>query len=324
MAELGRTGTDAKELEGRPGEDENKSRPREFFWDSVVLFVLSSVVGLAAIDAITEFIRGSDVRCYIPNGLNGTDVSMEYINTFCSGSLPPTQFFPAFILVSGVVIAIPHYLWLNHYGGNFEFFFTLAARLDRLREESGEYSMANHLIVQQADAAFATYNQNTIFYVYTAKLFLQWVFSLASFFTAAAYFTNFEENFICPQRAQDISNPYWPFNEQAMCVFTSLRLIWLIRFAYLVLLALVILGLLWALLWCFSTHTSELGSKDVAKFAFESGLAPQYFVPKLPVPRHFRGLIKFLHRYVTSIPWFSKNGPCIKTDLDFMVMKLYR
>ena len=54
--------------------------------------------------------------------------------------------------------------------------------------------------------------------------------------------------------------------------------------ADLILLALAILCLTWSLVWCISTHSTELGHKSVATFVFQSGLASRYFVPKFPVP----------------------------------------
>ncbi len=324
VLKLPTVGTDAKDLEGKTQEETSAFAPREFFWDSIVLFVLSAILGLTAIDVITEFVRGSGVECYVPGGLpdDGRDNNYDYINSFCSRSLPPTEFFPVFIVVSGVLVAIPHYLWLNHYGGNFEFFFSLASTLQRLKDDKkGEYSEHNHLIVQQLETAFATYKRNTIFLVYVGKLGLQWLFSVVGLGIAVAYFTDFDETFHCPK---NVTNAFWPLETQAICVFTSLRLLWLIRFAYILLLTLVILGLSWALFWCFCTHASELTSHEAAQFAFYSGLAPEYYVAKLPVPKCCKSLRKLLLKFVTTVPWFSLGGPRIRTDLDFMVMKLYR
>ena len=107
----GTGGSDAKQLEGRPEGEEGKFLPREFFWDSVALNVVSAIVGLAAIDVVTEFIRGSSVACYAPDGVTISEKQEEYINSFCSSSLPMTEYFPAFIVIHGILIAIPHYLW---------------------------------------------------------------------------------------------------------------------------------------------------------------------------------------------------------------------
>jgi hypothetical protein len=118
------SGVNVKDLEGRKDSDGEGGTltPRDFFWDSVALFVISAIVGLTVLDVITEFVRGSNVECYLPEGIG--EVSQEYINTFCSGNLPFTQYFLVYMIITGALIAIPHYLWLNHYRGNFEFFFS--------------------------------------------------------------------------------------------------------------------------------------------------------------------------------------------------------
>ena len=305
-----------KDLEGRPRGEDGKNQPREFFWDSIVLYVVFSIIGLTVVDVISEYVRGSSVQCFTDLDNGATN---EYVNNLCSSSVSVSEYFPVFMIVHGVLIGIPHYLWLNHYGGCFEFFFQLTSSMDRLRDyKTGEYSENNYLTVEQLVAAFATYKRNWIYRLYVAKLILQWFLTVAGFIVAIVYFTDFNDNFLCPRMLNDtLDITVWPLpNQQVNCIFTSLRLIELIRVADLVLLAIVLLGLTWSLIWCASTHSSELGTKDVAKFSFQSGLSPKYYIPKLPI---------FVHKYIDSIPWpFSLHGPRIKTDLDFMVMKLFR
>ena len=326
-------GADPKGLEGRPqgeeeGEGDGRIKPREFFWDSITLYVVYSVIGLTAIDVVTEFIRGTGVQCFLRGNQSLGDLDLQdYVNDFCSSALPNTEFFPTFTIVHGILIAIPHYLWLNHFGGSFDFFFQLASSLERLRDEkSGQYPDKNFVITEQLEGAFSTYKQNSIYRLYLVKLLLQWVFTVAGFVVAIVYFTNFDANFICPQTAEEaINNGAWPLTgERVMCVFTSLRLLELIRVADLILLALAILCLTWSLIWCTSTHSTELGHTSVAIFIFQSGLASRYFVPKFPVPRCLKFLRKYIHNLFTSIPWLALHGPRIKTDLDFMMMKLFR
>lgn len=326
-------GADPKGLEGRPqgeeeGEGDGRIKPREFFWDSITLYVVYSIIGLTAIDVVTEFIRGTGVQCFSRGNQSLGDLDLQdYVNDFCSSALPNTEFFPTFTIVHGILIAIPHYLWLNHFGGSFDFFFQLASSLERLREEkSGQYPDKNFVTAEQLEGAFSTYKQNSIYHLYLVKLLLQWVFTVAGFIVAIAYFTNFDANFICPQTAEEaLNNGAWPLTgERVMCVFTSLRLLELIRVADLILLALAILCLTWSLIWCTSTHSTELGHSSVAIFIFQSGLASRYFVPKFPVPRCLKFLRKYIHKLFTSIPWLAFHGPRIKTDLDFMMMKLFR
>ena len=313
-------GTDPQKLEGK-GDD--SSKPREFFWDSVSLYVVGIIIALAAIDALTEFLRGSSVACFSPRGEEVTEAQENYINNFCASSLPMTEYFPVFIVVHGILIAIPHYLWLNHYGGNFEFFFSQAQEMDRTRnEDSGEYSAKNRIIVQQLTLAFTTYKQNWMFILYVAKLLVQTIITLAGFIAAILYFDNFDEVFLCP-RSLNASDTFWPFDNQVQCVFTSLRLFAAIRLADLILLVLLILCLVWSLIWCASTHSTELGTDAVALFSFHTGMSPEHHVPKFPLGWCCRPAKRFLRRFFKSIPWFGP-GPKIYTNLDFLVLKLFR
>ena len=64
MAGLGGV-PDVKELEGRKeGENRPSVQSRDFFWDSITLVVVGTVFGLTAAEAVAEFIRGADVRCF--------------------------------------------------------------------------------------------------------------------------------------------------------------------------------------------------------------------------------------------------------------------
>lgn len=304
--------TDPSQLGGST-EEGDTTKPREFFWDSVVLYLVSVILALSAVDVITEFIRGSGVVCDSPDGS-----SSEYINNFCASSLPVTEFIPAFIFIHGLLIAIPHYLWSAHYGGYFDYFFSTVSSLERLREEdTGEFPVKNRNIIRQLESAFSTYGRNFVLYLYIGKLLLQFVIALASFILSIVFFTEFDVVFPCPGNTSD---PLWPLNESVNCVFTSLKLLYWIRWLDVFLITLVVLSILWGLLWCSSGHSTELGAKDVSKFTFQSGIAPDYYVPHIYLPKLFRRCLLSLF---TSIPWPFKS-PWISTDLDFLLLKLYR
>lgn len=313
-------GTDPQKLEGK-GED--SSKPREFFWDSVSLYVVGVIIALAAIDAVTEFLRGSSVACFSPQGADISEAQENYINNFCASSLPISEYFPVFTVVHGILIAIPHYLWLNHYSGNFEFFFSQVREMDRTRnEDSGEYSRKNRIIVQQLMLALTTYKQNWMFVLYVMKLLVQTLITVGGFISAVHFFDNFDEVFLCPH-SFNTSDAFWPFDTQVNCVFTSLRLFAAIRTADLILLAILILCFAWSLVWCVSTHSTELGTDAVALFSFQTGIAPEHHVPKFPLGWCCRPAKRLLRRFFKSVPWFGP-GPRIHTNLDFLVLKLFR
>lgn len=294
------SGTDPRRLEGR-SED---SRPRDFFWDSISLYVVGVILALTVVDVTTEFLRGSTISCLFTND-DKPQVTEAFVNSYCSSSLPGTEFFPAYIAVHAILIAIPHYLWANHYGGNFEFFFSQARNLDRMRdEETGTYSDKNYIIVRQLTQAFTTYNQNWMYILYVLKLAAQTSLSLAGFLVAVFYFTDFNDVYMCPKNLMingTNSDRHWPLDDQATCIFTSMRLFSTLRVGYLILLALLMLCFMWAVIWCFTSHQNELGTDKVATFSFLSSISPRYYIP--------RG---------TFLPYIIAN------NLDFLVLKLFR
>ena len=321
----GEGGAAPQKLEGRT----EGSKPREFFWDSITLYIVGIILALAVIDTITEFIRGSNVACFAPKGTEVSDSQANYINNFCSMSLPRTEYFPVFIVVHGILIAIPHYLWLNHYGGNLEFFFTQAREMDRIRsEDTGSYSEKNRIIIQQLTRAFTTYKQNWMYVLYLLKLFAQLVVTLAGLFIAVFFFRDFDETFLCPRHFDNSTastvEEFWPLDKQVQCIFTSLRLFSAIHIADLILLSLLALCYLWSLIWCTNSHSTELGTNEVALFCFHTGMHPEHHVPNLPglgcCCHPFKTCI---HKCFKSIPWFGP-GPRIHTNLDFLVLMLFR
>ncbi len=311
--------SDPDKLEGR-AED---SKPREFFWDSVTKYIVGVIIGLAAIDTITEFVRGSSISCLSPNG------NEDFINNYCSSSIPRSEYFPAFIAIHAILILIPHSLWVNRYNGSFEFFFTQSRELDRTRDHgSGFYSDKNYLVVDQLDKAFTTYNQNWMYTSYLLKLVVQLVISIAGFIIAVFFFNNFNEVFLCPLNFSNSSlqanNPLWPLEVQVTCVFKSIRLFAILRLADLVLLTILVLAYLWSLIWCMSSHSTALGTDQVAKFSFESCISPRYHLfDSLALRNIHSPLRKLIQIVLENIP-LCGSGPHVRTNLDFLMLKLFR
>ena len=60
------------------------------------------------------------------------------LNNFCVGSIP------LYILAHGLLLVTPHYIWSAIHKGDFESFFSIAGKIDRLRSSNtGEYSEEN-------------------------------------------------------------------------------------------------------------------------------------------------------------------------------------
>ena len=316
-------GNKAEELEGQPEGEGNSLKPREFFWDNIVLFVVSTILGLAAIDVITEFLRGGlgggGVACFPTSGAD--EAQAAYINNYCSSFLPFGAYVTTFMVVHAVLLIVPHYLWLGHYGGNFEFFFQLASTLKRVQDHTraGERIPENLAIVQQLESTFTLLDRNFIYRSYILKLMLQFLWSLVGIGFGAGFFvTRFTVRFACPPNLNSTTYEFWPFNESVDCTYETLSLLQFLWIGDLLLLLLASLSLFGAILWSFSTHPNALGYKELGHFAFQSGFHPQYYVPPFPGS-------ECLHQYFTSVPYPSLSSPhVIKTDLDFLVLRLYQ
>ena len=316
MSTLDKGSTDPSQLNEGGGTDGEDLKPREFFWDSVILYIVSVILALSAVDALTEFIRGTGVSCVTGEGID--EGLKEYINSYCAGSLPITEYIPAFIFIHGLAISIPHFLWLATHGGQFDYFFSIVKKLDHFRDQTtGKYSKENIDLVRQLEQSFTTFGRNSIYWLYVGKLGLQFVFALASLVLAIYYFTDFDIYFHCP-RDNDTDDEFWPLSTSVMCVFTSLKLLYWIRVADVLLISLIVCSLLWGFWFCVSGHPTELGSENVARFSFQSGIQPEFYVSHCwYVPRRLSGfLVGFL-----TLPF---TPPRVLTDLDFMLLKLFR
>ena len=314
--------SDAKDIAATNTTDDsgdNSLKYRDFFWDTIILYVVSVIVGLTAVDAISEYIRGSDVKCYNPDRTSISDFQ-DYINTRCAGSLPTLEYFPAFLVIHGVLLQIPHYLWINLYNSSFTYFFSKVGEIDFSSENL--LSTGNIAVLKQLENSFSTYRQNSMFFLYKVKLWLQTLLAAAGLGVAAAFFNESNYVFLCPTDNDTLSFVAWPLDNQVVCVFTSLRLISSIRIGYFFLLSLAILSLLFALMWTYASHPQELGAEYVARFVFETSLQPHHYVPKLKMLPSVvrRRLMK--HALFATLPWLF--GHKIETDLDFLLVMLFR
>ena len=239
-------------------------KQKEFYWDQIVIVLVSSMLGLSFLEISIEFFRGSEVQCYFNN--NFTISKGNYINSYCYGSLPNTQYYLVFILISALVLFAPQYLWNSYFSAHFDFFFDLIKKLYRLRDtNTGEYSPQNFERVKKLEERFS---KSQIFFFYKAKLVLQWITCVIVLVVNAVYFKekDFEEEFDCPKNCvldgsgtQSTPNcsDLWPLNEQFECVYNSFRLLFFLFCAMYGLLGLMIIVLVIGLIWsCVGRHAT--------------------------------------------------------------------
>ena len=323
---------DAKVLEGRKdGENRPSVQSRDFFWDSVTLFVVGAILSLSAIDFITEYVRGSKVQCFFNRSAVADSFENvgEYVNERCAASLPPAEYLPAFIAVHAILILAPHYIWLNLFGAKLDSFFHLVSGLIRTREPStGDYPESNYVISKQLDAfSSGTHRSNSMHRLYLLKLLVQLLLSFGGF-VAVLFFGDFNETFTCPEDREESLGDDWPLTgKTVMCVFTSLRLLHKIWIIYLVLLLTTILCLGVGFIWLVDSHGKDLSLDKVAEFSFQTSLPFHHFTPPIALVMKLGGLSPTAYSILSIFlaPSFKRiNSYHIQTDYDFLLVKLFR
>ena len=305
-------------VEGSNAEGNKDSiQPKEFFWDQFLIYIATIVALLTVLDVTLQFFRGGGLMCRLPGTIVGEDSKtititrdeVAYINTFCQQSLSLAEYYPLFVLIQGLVLAAPQYLWASLFSGQFDFFFGLVRQLDRLRNnETGDYRVKNFDIVNKLEKQFPRrWKWVSIFSFYIAKLLVQLLVVLISLTINASVFQqkHFSFSFDCPEELDPTSPPkgWWlPF--QVSCVFSSFRLHLRLQNVNYFLLSLALGAILYGLAWCAKRHVNALGFQETALFSFSSCLRPEEYV----------------HEYIFKQPL----KPGIRNDLDFLLMRLFR
>ena len=289
---------------------------KDFFWDQLIVYVSSAILALTLLEITVEFFRGGGLYCYVPFELLEDDSSILlnprydisrdqalYINSFCQQNLSWSAYFPVFVVVQGILILAPHYLWASLFDGNFTFFFSLVQQLDRLRDSrKGEYNLKNFEIVKKLEREFPP-GRKQIYGFYIGKMALQTFVLLISLAINAGVFTDFSSPFPCPSDLNK-SSDHWKLPFKVSCVYSSFRLLQVLQVVDYLLVIVALAVACYGLLWCFKRHTTALGYKEIARFAFTSFLSPKHYVHK---------------RF-----WKSPRFPSICHDLDFLLLCLFR
>ena len=311
-----------KEVKEKPDDDggideadnKNAIQPKEFFWDQFLKYLATAIALLTLLDFSLQFFRGAGgLLCYIPSDLlNNSDPTRDqaaFVNTFCLLSLSWSEYFPVFIILQGILLIAPHYLWSALFSGQFDFFYDLVRQLDRLRDsDTGEYRPKNFDVVRKLEKEFLkTWKQFGIFQLYVLKLVLQLIVAFSSLVLNLVIFpqSNFEFIFECPKDFDNSSVPQgWSLPSSIQCVYASFRVFSRIQIANYLLLVLAVIIVGCGLFWCFKRHMNALGYKEIALFAFASCLRPDEYI--------FKAFLK------------SPFSPRIGNDLDFLLTRLFR
>ena len=114
---------------------------------------------------------------------------------------------------------------MAHYGGYFDYFFTVS-EMDLLREEdTGEFSPQHS---PTTTVSLLHVREKLRLLLIHSKLLIQLVLAVASFVLSIFYFTKFKIVFPCP-RNSNTADPLWPLPMQVNCVFASLKLLYMLQ-----------------------------------------------------------------------------------------------
>lgn len=345
--------------EEKKGKTDNKTvEHMDFFWDQFLKYISSGILALTLLSTV-EFFRDGGVVCFHPpDTVSLLPTSMDpltvyefardqamFINKYCVGSIPFTEYFPVYILVHGLLLVSPHYIWSIIYKGDFDSFFSIAGKIDRLRtSNTGEYSKESFDRVKKLDVEYGG-TKKLIFMSYFFKLSIQFAVCVGSVALSATWLTDFSFSFDCPRVLSEdgVIPGEWPLNATVPCVYTTLRILRIIRVVDFLLTGLAAALIVYSLAWCFVRHSQQLGYREVAKFTFQSGLTPDTYVP--PPVLHLKGnkfygifnknfktncCVRWLLWLVTRRRLWSvvqiRNcfSPGIMNDLDLFLLFLFR
>ena len=275
---------DPKELEGRKEGQTPAPQSRDFFWDSITLYIVSAILALTAIDVVTEFVRGSKVQCYLPNEADSSILAnvQGYVNELCAARLPSLQYLPALIAIHAILILAPHYVWLNGYGANLDFFFQHVSKLSRTRNpKTGDYPPINYTISKQLELAFS--RSNWMYWSYLFIVFVQLCLCIGGILVSPLWlFKEREQGVPFNCSSNDTKGDSWPLPdyERVICVISSIHLLQRIWVVYLFLLAVAATFLALNMIKMIKRHADELGNKNRAMFSFQTGISYDHYIPQ--------------------------------------------
>ena len=284
---------------------------RDFFWDEWLSYIASAIVALAIVDLSVEFLTGSRLgaTCFTPFGNESFNRDQSaFVNDFCSRYLPDTQFYPLFMLIQGIVIYVPHYVWVSWFSGYFQFFFALAGTLDRHRlRDTGEYSASNVTVVKRLELEFC--GRWSLSLSYSIKLAAQAVVALGMISITFIVFYDFRDDITCPPNDTNPPADPSPLFGRAYCVYSRFRYLRLLQVVNVIFLVIAfVIAVSGEMLTFFRSYSDVLGYVSVASFMYDSALNVSHFV------------LKYM-----DIACRCPKRSCVhvRSDLDFLLVKLF-
>ena len=249
--------------------------PKLFFWDNIIFYLASAILGLSVSNIVVDFLRPepNSVACF--SSFDNRD-KVAYINNYCNDFLPFTENFSLALVIHGVLLLLPHYLWKAYFSARIDFFFTHAAKLETLRDgNTGEYPPRNFNVVDYMHRKF--HENKDILRGYRIKLASQLIIALIAIGTTAGLFQDFKIQFDCP----GIDDEEDPIFQRVKCSYAKLRYISVLRYADYIFLGLSVVTILYGLYWCLPMKSHpDLGHQEISQFCYDSCLNSKHCVTK--------------------------------------------
>ena len=267
-----------------------------FFWDSIILYLATAILGLSVSNIVVDFLRPEPnaVSCFTP--FNYTRNQADYVNNFCNDFLPFTENFSLALVTHGVLLLIPQFLWKAYFSARIDcFFFSHAAKLETLRErETGEYPHKNFNVVDYMHREF--HERRDILIGYIVKLSSQLIIVVLALVISNVLFQRFGIGFDCFYVEETGSNRF-----KTTCSYSKLRFVSILRWIDYALLGLTFLTILYGLWWCLLWRHTELGHQDTSLFCYDSCINSKHYKAK----KRYR-LTNDLHFLLVSL--FATNA----------------
>lgn len=268
----------------------------DFVGDKVVIYLmfLAGILGV-----IENFISGTTTACFVPD--NVTPRQGEYVNIFCSQLLPNIANLPYFVVLRGVIVLVPHYVWVLWHEGYFRYFLRAASQLDVCRDpETGRYYDTSVQRVKYLKEKYqSTRNSNSccscscpppLHVTYCLKLALQGTLLIVfAVLASIPYYNDFK--FYCfsvssPVDTRQCSNislspQYFPLQSSVRCATFSFLFTCIPSIVDLVIVIIAGLALALQLVYvlCLPKFKISLnGVEDAAQFSFQSSLPHDYWI----------------------------------------------
>ena len=273
---------------------EPRLEPKLFFWDNIIFYLASSILGLSVSNIIVDFLRPEPnaVACYTPP--NTSRDQAAYINNYCNDYLPSEENFTLALVVHGAVLLAPQYLWKAYFSARIDFFFTHAAKLETLRDrDTGEYPPKNFNVVDYMYREF--HERWSILMGYRIKLFSQLCIVAIAIALSARLFQNHDFNieFCCPP----VDEPEHDIFKRVRCSYAKLRFVSILQLVDYALLGGSSLVLLYGLCWSTICCHSELEHEETSQFCYQFCINSKYYT--------------------------SKKWNRLRSDLDFLLVLLF-